>query len=239
MYQDLSPASPSSLFQSGYLLPQSHHTYNKHRVPVGSGSYTDLGGSDVCLALGVCWLDFLSNKPLSFDAVVPVVMLQVGGRESWQAKQMNSFLSSTVGSQMASLYSLFPLQTPRSQLFYAFSTQHQICPSTSTGQSAPLDISFLPVGSLFQLTWENGYFYTRQTRAFKKHYWSTVALQRCVSFCCTVKYISYVYNRFPPSWTSLPPHPLSHHTRSSQSTKLSSLCHTTVSHQASILDMVV
>ena len=82
MYQDLSPASPSSLFQNGYLLSQSHHTCNKHRVPVGSGSYTDLGGSDVCLALGVCWFDFLSNKPLSFDAVVPVVMLQVGGRES-------------------------------------------------------------------------------------------------------------------------------------------------------------
>ena len=55
---------------------------NKHRVPVGSGSYTDLGGFDVCLALGVCWFDFLSNKPLSLDAVVPVAMLQVGGRES-------------------------------------------------------------------------------------------------------------------------------------------------------------
>ena len=61
--------------------PELSHM-NKHRVPVGSGSYTDLGGSDVCLALGVCWFDFLSNKPLSLDAVVPVVMLQVGGRES-------------------------------------------------------------------------------------------------------------------------------------------------------------
>ena len=92
-------------------------------VAVGSGSYAGLGCS------GVCWCYFLSNKPLSFDAVVPVVPIQVGGRESLQAKQPNSFCSSTVGGQMASLCSIFPLQTPPSQPLYSSSTQHQISPT--------------------------------------------------------------------------------------------------------------
>ena len=72
-------------------------------------------------------------------------------------------------------------------------------------------------------------------------YWSIVASQYCVSFCCTTKWISHVHTHVPispPSWASLPSS-LSHPSRSSQSTELISLCYAAASHQPTVLHSVV
>ena len=74
-------------------------------------------------------------------------------------------------------------------------------------------------------------------------YWGIVALQYCVSFCCTMKWINCIYTHIP-SLMSLPPLPPSHPSRSSQSglspsyqTGLPPLYST--SHQLSILHIIV
>ena len=49
----------------------------------------------------------------------------------------------------------------------------------------------------------------------------------------------YTHRHIPSSWTSFPPPIPSHPSRSSQSTRLSSLCYAATSHQLSILPMLM
>ena len=52
--------------------------------------------------------------------------------------------------------------------------------------------------------------------------WRIIALWYCIVFCHTSTCVSHRYNMSPPSWTSLPPLTLSHHSinRLLQSTRL-------------------
>ena len=72
-------------------------------------------------------------------------------------------------------------------------------------------------------------------------YWSIIASQYRVSFCCTTKLISHMHTHdpiSPPSWASLPSS-LSHPSRSSQSNEPISLCRAASFHQSTILHSVV
>ena len=69
--------------------------------------------------------------------------------------------------------------------------------------------------------------------------WRIIALQCCVGFCHTSTRISHRYT-YVPSLLNLPPlSHLSHPSRLSQSTRLSSLCNTANSYWLSVLHMVM
>ena len=67
---------------------------------------------------------------------------------------------------------------------------------------------------------------------------SIFALQCCVSFCCTIMWISYMYTYILSLWASLPPHPHpTHLDHPKHRAELSFLCFIAGSHQLSILHM--
>ena len=72
-------------------------------------------------------------------------------------------------------------------------------------------------------------------------YWSIIASQYIVSFCCTTKQISHMHTHVPispASWASILSS-LSHPFKSSQSIELISMCYVVASHQPTILHSVV
>ena len=73
--------------------------------------------------------------------------------------------------------------------------------------------------------------------SLKKFNWRIIALQCYVGFCYTTVQIRYKYT-YIPSLLSLPPNSTSHPSRSSQSSRLGSLCCTATSHQPSTLHKI-
>ena len=60
--------------------------------------------------------------------------------------------------------------------------------------------------------------------------WRIIALQYCAGFCHASTWIPHGIHMSSPSWTSLPSPTQSHPSKLSQSTQLSSLCHTANPH---------
>ena len=69
--------------------------------------------------------------------------------------------------------------------------------------------------------------------------WNIIALQYCAGFCHTSACISHRYTYTPPSWSSSESPTPSQPSRLSQSTGLSSLCHTANFHWLSVLHMLM
>ena len=84
--------------------------------------------------------------------------------------------------------------------------------------------------------WHSGSQSSSQPSLF---YWSMTALQRCVSFCCTMKRTRQMCTHIPSLLSLLPAHCPIPPSRSSQSPELSSLCHTAALHQLPALHVVL
>ena len=63
------------------------------------------------------------------------------------------------------------------------------------------------MGFLFYLSDQSIYRCANTRLSFFYSNWSKIALQRCVSFCCTMKWISYMYTYVPSLLDHPPTHP--------------------------------